>query len=76
MSASPLSALLAIALCAGLTGCASAAPASQDEPSLHVSETEKSACFELEREPGEQGGLRIPRQTVCPPVTTEEEDKE
>ena len=68
--------LLPVLLCAGLTGCASAAPAPQDEPRLHVTGTEDGTCFEIEREPGEEGGLRIPHQTVCPPVTTEEEDKE
>ncbi|MCW5620256.1 MAG: hypothetical protein KIS79_04020 [Burkholderiales bacterium] len=27
----------------------------------------ENTCFDIEREPGTQGGLRIPRQTVCPP---------
>jgi len=27
---------------------------------------DKGRCIDLEREPGTEGGLRIPRQTVCP----------
>lgn len=27
---------------------------------------DKGRCIELEREPGPESGLRIPRQTVCP----------
>lgn len=26
-----------------------------------------NTCFDIEREPAAQGGLRIPRQIVCPP---------
>jgi hypothetical protein len=30
----------------------------------------KGRCIALEREPGPEGGLRIPRQTVCPIANT------
>lgn len=34
---------------------------------------DKGRCIEVEREPGPEGGLRIPRQAVCPTVNTNEE---
>ena len=71
-----LSALLPVLLGAALTGCASPPPAPDGEASLHVSELQDSSCFEIEREPGDAGGLRIPRQTVCPSATPPQEDKE
>ena len=68
--------LLPVLLCAVLTGCASPPPESDGEASLHVTEIKDSSCFEIEREPGDEGGLRIPRQTVCPSATPPQEDKE
>jgi hypothetical protein len=34
---------------------------------------DKGRCIEVEREPGPEGGLRIPRQTVCPTFTPQTE---
>ena len=76
VSASYLSALLPMLFCAALSGCARHSPVSDDKASLHVTEREGSSCFEIEREPGEDGGLRIPRQIVCPSASTSQEDKE
>lgn len=56
--------LLTACLCMAFQGRAE--PASGDETRLRVSDIDESTCFEIEREPGEEGGLRIPRQTVCP----------
>ena len=71
-----LSALLPVLLGAALAGCASPPPASDGEANLRVSEIKDSSCFEIEREPGYAGGLRIPRQTVCPSAASPQEDKE
>ena len=71
-----LSALLPVLLGAALAGCASPPPASDGEANLRVSEIKDSSCFEIEREPGNAGGLRIPRQTVCPSAASPQEDTE
>ena len=71
-----LSALLPVLFGAVLTGCASPPPAANGEVSLHVTEIKDSSCFEIEREPGNAGGLRIPRQTVCPSAASPQEDTE
>ena len=76
MKRPPDSALLPVLLCTALTGCASPPPASNGEASLRVSGVEDSSCFEIEREPGNAGCLRIPRQTVCPSAPPPQEDKE
>lgn len=36
-------------------------------------EPDKGRCIEIEREPGPDGGLRVPRQTVCPTFAPEAE---
>ena len=68
--------LLPVLLGAALAGCAIPPPASNGEARLRVSDVQNSSCLEIEREPGEEGGLRIPRQTVCPSAASPQEDKE
>ena len=34
---------------------------------LKVHKIDGSVCIEIQRDPGETGGLRIPAQSVCPP---------
>lgn len=34
---------------------------------------DKGRCIEVEREPGPEGGLRVPRQNVCPTFAPETE---
>jgi len=65
-----------VLLGAALAGCAYPPPASENEARLRVSDVEGSSCFEIEREPGNKGGLRIPRQTVCPSAAPPQEDEE
>ena len=45
------------------------------EANLHASEIENRTCFEIEREPNDKGGLRFPRQIVCPSITTTQENR-
>lgn len=57
-----------IAASAALSACA---PSQSLPPPFIANELlpidpDKGRCTELEREPGPEGGLRIPRQTVCP----------
>ena len=68
--------LLPALLGAVLAGCAIPPPAPDGESSLRVSDVQNSSCFEIEREPGVDGGLRIPRQTVCPSAASPQEDTE
>ena len=49
--------------------------AHEGEANLHVSDVEGASCLEIEREPSDEGGLRIPRQIICPSITTTQEDK-
>lgn len=37
---------------------------------------DKGRCFEAEREPGPEGGLRIPRQNVCPTLAPDNTNEE
>lgn len=64
--------VLLVAL-AVLPACASSRPL----PPLFIAnelppiDPDKRRCMELEHEPGPEGGLRIPRQIVCPTFTPE-----
>jgi len=58
-----------VAACSGLSQPFSPpffCPIKEDVHRLKI-DTYENACFVIEREPGAQGGLRIPRQIVCPP---------
>lgn len=66
MTAARILALLAVA--AALPACA---PSRSLPPPFIANEfppidPDKGRCIEAEREPGPEGGLRVPRQTVCP----------
>jgi len=64
--------LLAVALCLlPLSACASRPmPPPFIGNEFPKIDPDKGRCFEAEREPGPEGGLRIPRQNVCPTVNT------
>lgn len=57
-----------MAVSAALTACASSRglPPPFIANELPPIDPDKGRCIEAEREPGPEGGLRIPRQTVCP----------
>lgn len=60
--------LVLLAVSAALSACAS----SRGLPPPFIAnevppiDPDKGRCIEAERESGPEGGLRIPRQTVCP----------
>jgi hypothetical protein len=60
-----------LVLLAGLAVLPACAPSRPLPPPFIANELppidpDKGRCIEVEREPGPAGGLRIPRQTVCP----------
>lgn len=65
--------LVLLAVIAALSACASSRslPPPFIANELPPIDPDKGRCFEAEREPGPDGGLRIPHQTVCPTFTPE-----
>lgn len=64
-------ALVVLAVSAALAGCAARPlpPAFVGNEFPKIEADQESRCFEAEREPDAAGGgLRIPRQTVCPTI--------
>lgn len=57
-----LAAMVALAACASSRSLPPPFIANEFPPI----DPDKGRCIELEHEPGPEGGLRIPRQTVCP----------
>lgn len=64
--------LVLIAASAVLAACAASRPLPPQfiGNELPPIDPDKGRCIELEREPSPEGGLRIPRQTVCPIANT------
>lgn len=67
--------LVLLAVSAALSACASSRglPPPFIANELPPIDSDKGRCIAVEREPGPEGGLRIPRQTVCPTFTPDTE---